>query len=270
MERLTVLSWLGVVVIIIFAILYLNEPVEEVLLSFDTELADDPETVEYVLGVLDEHDARATFFFTGEFALRYPELTREISAAHEVACHTMTHPRLAEVNETQLWWELGECKRVVENITNTTVLGFRAPYNLVDERTFVFLPELEYVYDASTFENFGWFYPKPSVHEIPISALGPLPLEDHPLIITLKLGDFAFFLMRMDKDSRVSLVFHPRNVFARQGAFEYLVSRYADDDVAFVAHQDVLQPAYVNNAKRMTPEVWEGSPAEILGIEPSE
>ncbi len=236
MRRATLLILLAIGVALILLIARFDHPVERVVLSFDTEPIDTPAMVAFVTSTLDQYGANATFFVTGEFAQAHPLLTKELAQKYEVACHTMTHPHLPEINDTQLRWELAECKRVVENLTGKPVKGFRAPYNLIDERTFALLQTLNYTYDASTFENLGWFYPPPNMTELPTSSLGILPLEDWPLLHYFHLGDFAYFLMREDHDAEVRLDLHPREVWHHRGAFQYLVSSYADDGVTFLTN----------------------------------
>ena len=53
----------------------------------------DPEDTPRILDLLDRHGARATFFFIGERAARFPEIVAEVlRRGHEVGHHTHTHP----------------------------------------------------------------------------------------------------------------------------------------------------------------------------------
>ncbi len=235
-HRLKLLLWVAAVVALLLLVSLFRQQTRTVLLSFDVEPVDTPASIAFITSTLDQYGANATFFVTGQYAEQHPDIVRNLSAKYEVACHTMTHPRLPEINGTALRWELAACKELVENLTNTTVRGFRAPYNLIDERAFALLKELNYTYDASAFENYAWFYPQPSITEIPTSSLGPIPLEDYPLVSLLHLGDLGYFLMRQDRDAREAFDLHPHHVFAHRGAFQYLVSSYADDDVRFLTY----------------------------------
>lgn len=52
-----------------------------------------PEDTPLVLDLLDQHDARATFFVKGQSAERYPGLIREIlRRGHQVSNHSWSHP----------------------------------------------------------------------------------------------------------------------------------------------------------------------------------
>lgn len=64
----------------------------EIVLTFDD--GPEPSTTPKVLDALDAHCIKATFFAVGQWAERYPELTREIVArGHTLGTHTWSHPR---------------------------------------------------------------------------------------------------------------------------------------------------------------------------------
>lgn len=63
----------------------------EVWLTLDD--GPDPDDTPRILDLLDEHQARATFFLIGERAARHPALVAEITRrGHEIGHHTHTHP----------------------------------------------------------------------------------------------------------------------------------------------------------------------------------
>jgi peptidoglycan-N-acetylglucosamine deacetylase len=63
----------------------------EVWLTLDD--GPDPDDTPRILDLLDQHQARATFFLVGERAARHPALVAEIARrGHEIAHHTHTHP----------------------------------------------------------------------------------------------------------------------------------------------------------------------------------
>lgn len=55
-----------------------------------------------ILDTLAKHKVRATFFITGEYIKRYPDLVRRIVAeGHEVGNHTYSHPHLTNWNRNR-------------------------------------------------------------------------------------------------------------------------------------------------------------------------
>lgn len=74
-----------------------------------------------VLDLLDARQARATFFITAEFALRFPAMVRRIAESplgHEIASHGYTHGDL-EPGHLLL------SRTTLEDIGRTSVTGFR-------------------------------------------------------------------------------------------------------------------------------------------------
>lgn len=66
-------------------------PRDEVWLTIDD--GPDEHDTPRILDLLEQHDARATFFVIGERAARHPALVAEIlRRGHEIAHHTHTHP----------------------------------------------------------------------------------------------------------------------------------------------------------------------------------
>lgn len=72
----------------------------------------------------------------------------------EIASHSHTHPLLANLTENQLRMEIGESKRILEEILGASVETFVVPYNEMsaeDERTI-----LEYYSNIRPLENVIW------------------------------------------------------------------------------------------------------------------
>jgi peptidoglycan/xylan/chitin deacetylase (PgdA/CDA1 family) len=80
-----------------------------------------------LLAMLDAAKIRATFFTTGETALRYPETVRAVAAAgHEIGCHGHTHRSFGTLSRAQAEEEL---ERAVDALGDHAPLRcFRAPY----------------------------------------------------------------------------------------------------------------------------------------------
>ncbi|MBX2951918.1 MAG: polysaccharide deacetylase family protein [Leadbetterella sp.] len=111
-----------------------------VMLTFDLEEFDIPEEygqevslydqlnvtclgMERLLEVLEKYRIPATFFTTGNFGRHRPELVRKLSENHEIASHAMYHAPSHAFQES----DIGESKRVLEEITGRPVTGFRMP-----------------------------------------------------------------------------------------------------------------------------------------------
>ncbi|MBQ6461373.1 polysaccharide deacetylase family protein [Candidatus Saccharibacteria bacterium] len=131
---------------------------KKVLLSFDIEEFDLPkehgaeisldegvkvsaEGLEKILELCKKREVKATFFCTGNFALKRPDLIRQIvKDGHEVACHGVDHfnPKSTDVVES---------KKIVEKVAGAKAVGYRQPrMSPIDYKE---LSKCGYKYDSS-------------------------------------------------------------------------------------------------------------------------
>ena len=76
-----------------------------------------------ILPVLDKHNISVTFFTTGNFAQKNPELIRLLSEKHEIASHALYHAPDHDFQERDILVS----KQILESITEKSVTGFRMP-----------------------------------------------------------------------------------------------------------------------------------------------
>jgi polysaccharide deacetylase family protein (PEP-CTERM system associated) len=112
-------------------------------------------SVDLLLQLLSDHDARGTFFVLGWLADRHPGIVRDIaSAGHEVASHGWDHRRVREQSPADFRTSVRETKALLEDLIGATVRGFRAPsFSIVRgcEWALDILLEEGYSYDSSLF-----------------------------------------------------------------------------------------------------------------------
>ena len=110
---------------------------------------------EKLLAIFEQYDVRGTFFVLGWVAERYPQLIRDIAAnGHEIACHGFSHRLVYEQSPQEFREETLRSKNLLEDITGTEVLGYRAAsYSIIRESLWALdiLDELGFVYDSSIF-----------------------------------------------------------------------------------------------------------------------
>jgi len=108
-----------------------------------------------LLAIFEEFDVRGTFFVLGWVAERYPQLVRNIAAhGHEIACHGYSHRLVYEQSPQEFYQETHRAKNLLQEITGSAVLGYRAAsYSIVRESLWALdiLVELGFVYDSSIF-----------------------------------------------------------------------------------------------------------------------
>jgi peptidoglycan/xylan/chitin deacetylase (PgdA/CDA1 family) len=96
-----------------------------------------------VLELLREYEARATFFVIGARVRERPGLLRRIvDEGHEVGSHTLTHPRLTEIEDHEVRSEILGGADAVEEVLGERPRLFRAPGFHADERVLAIVEEL--------------------------------------------------------------------------------------------------------------------------------
>jgi len=110
---------------------------------------------ERLLEIFEQAGVTATFFVLGWVAERYPDLVRRIAAGgHEIASHGYAHRLVYEMTPSEFAEDVRRAKAVLESVSGSPVLGYRAPsYSISRESLWaldVLLAE-GHVYDASIF-----------------------------------------------------------------------------------------------------------------------
>jgi peptidoglycan/xylan/chitin deacetylase (PgdA/CDA1 family) len=104
----------------------------EVWLTIDD--GPDPQDTPRILDLLEEHEARATFFLIGERAARHPELVAEIvRRGHEIGHHTHRHPTLSFwcAGRTRVRRELDDALAALATVApDTPIRRFRPPVGI--------------------------------------------------------------------------------------------------------------------------------------------
>ncbi|HDQ44207.1 MAG TPA: polysaccharide deacetylase family protein [bacterium] len=102
-------------------------------LTFDD--GPDPEYTPRVLDILGAGEVKATFFVTGEKALRHPGLVARIAReGHVVGNHGFSHTSLAFGKRETVLSEIERTDEAVRRITGRSPVPFRPPYGRFDPR----------------------------------------------------------------------------------------------------------------------------------------
>ena len=108
-----------------------------------------------LLDVFAEHDVKSTFFCLGWVAEKCPNVIRRIvDEGHELASHGYDHTRLNYLNHESFLQDVSKSKRILEDISGSAVIGYRAPSFSINEKTqwaYETLANLGFVYSSSTY-----------------------------------------------------------------------------------------------------------------------
>ncbi|MGB7925101.1 MAG: XrtA system polysaccharide deacetylase [Pyrinomonadaceae bacterium] len=82
-----------------------------------------------IFDLLEEHDAKATFFTLGWVAKKYPQLIKELAnAGHELGSHSYSHEKVYNQTCDKFRAEVRLTKEIIENITGQKVRTHRSPF----------------------------------------------------------------------------------------------------------------------------------------------
>ncbi len=82
-----------------------------------------------ILDLLDEYNAKATFFLVGIWVDKYPELVQAIAdRGHEIGNHSDSHAHFTQISESKIRAEMDSCSDKIETLTGVRPTLFRPPY----------------------------------------------------------------------------------------------------------------------------------------------
>jgi polysaccharide deacetylase family protein (PEP-CTERM system associated) len=148
-----------------------------------------------LLDLLDELDARATFFLLGMTVANHRELAAEIvRRGHEPACHGYAHERVYEQSREEFRADLEHAAESIEAVTGRRPVAYRAPAFSINRSTpwaYEALAEAGFRYDSSQYdsprvrERIGRIPASPyrldlpgdaELWELPVAVWGSLPV----------------------------------------------------------------------------------------------
>ena len=104
----------------------------KISLTFD--VAWENSNTQELIDILDEYDARATFFVTGDWCDRYPDDVKMFAdAGHEIQNHSDVHPHVKGMNVNDLITDTKSASQKIKDITGTEPTLYRAPYGEYDD-----------------------------------------------------------------------------------------------------------------------------------------
>ncbi|MFA5069729.1 MAG: polysaccharide deacetylase family protein [Patescibacteria group bacterium] len=105
-----------------------NTEKKQVIFTFDA--GSGIQSAQKILDTLKNHNLTATFFLTGKWIEKNPDLVEKMSVAgHEIFNHTYDHPHLTQISDAEIADELKKMDDLMLYYTNqTTKPYFRPPY----------------------------------------------------------------------------------------------------------------------------------------------
>lgn len=134
-----------------------------------------------ILEILGRNGARATFFFLGWVAERYPQLVRRVAdSGHEIACHSYWHRLAYKLSPEEFRNDTKLAKDVIQDACGREILGYRAPcfsFTQGTEWAHEILAELGFRYSSSICPVNHDIYSNASAPSLPHSVASGKLLE---------------------------------------------------------------------------------------------
>ncbi|AEE14212.1 polysaccharide deacetylase [Thermodesulfobium narugense DSM 14796] len=127
-----------------------------IVLTFDAGA--DGSRLPEILNILSENHVRATFFLTGPFCERYPNLVRKITAyGFEVGNHSYAHKDMTTMSNESIKEDILRAQEIIIKTTGQDPRPwFRPPYGARDDRVRGVLKSLGYETVYWTIDSLDW------------------------------------------------------------------------------------------------------------------
>lgn len=137
-----------------------------IALTFDD--GPDPVDTPEILKLLEQYNAKATFFIIGKHAERYPNIVRqEVEAGHELANHTFNHPFFNSRSSLEaIKAEMEYTEQVITQITGQKPTLFRPPGGYYSDRLIDAAKAFQYQVVLWSWHQDTEDWKRPGVHKI--------------------------------------------------------------------------------------------------------
>ncbi|MHB1255391.1 MAG: polysaccharide deacetylase family protein [Dethiobacteraceae bacterium] len=136
-------------------IYYVDTTEKKIAFSFDASWGSEFTT--RILEILRENKITTTFFLTGFWIEKYPELVKEIVAAgHELGNHTWTHPHLNALDKPGIKQELELVHTALNKLTGVESKLFRPPFGEYSNKVIEAANELDYLTIQWSIDSLDW------------------------------------------------------------------------------------------------------------------
>lgn len=107
--------------------------VKMVALTFDDGPSSNG-TTELILNLLQQNNAKATFFMLGERVVQNPAaLERIYKEGHELGSHSWNHPQLTKLSKQEIQKQINDTDEAIKKVTGTIPTVLRPPYGAIND-----------------------------------------------------------------------------------------------------------------------------------------
>lgn len=126
-----------------------------VSVTFDAAWGD--EDLDDILKILEEHNCKATFFVTGDWATRYPDAIKKIhQSGHDLGNHGANHKHMTQLSREEMLAEIEGCHTIIKTMTGADMTLFRAPYGDYSESVVLAAKSMDYYTIQWDVDSLDW------------------------------------------------------------------------------------------------------------------
>ncbi|HAA38392.1 MAG TPA: deacetylase [Firmicutes bacterium] len=136
-------------------IYYVDTTEPKIAISFDASWG--AEFTPKILEILRENKLKTTFFLTGLWIDKYPELVKQIAAeGHELGNHTATHPHLNSLDKEAIIKELTSVHNSLKELSGQEITLFRPPFGEYSNKVIETCSEFGYQTIQWSVDSLDW------------------------------------------------------------------------------------------------------------------
>lgn len=136
-------------------IYYVETEEKKIAISFDASWG--AEFTPRILKILREHEIKSTFFLTGFWIEKYPDMVKTIVAeGHELGNHTWTHPHLNTLEKASITNELERVHAALKDLWGKEPALFRPPFGEYSDKVIEAADELGYLTIQWSVDSLDW------------------------------------------------------------------------------------------------------------------
>jgi spore maturation protein CgeB len=142
-----------------------NTTIKQITFTYDAGA--DADGAKDILDVLKKHGVSCTFFLTGEWIEKFPELSRRIATeGHEIGNHSYNHPDFKQLSRNEMIKQVKDCHSTIFKIIGQKPSNlFRPPYGSIEKSILQAVGEAGYEYTIYwSLDTLDW--KQPSADEI--------------------------------------------------------------------------------------------------------
>jgi len=111
-----------------------------------------------------QNDARVTFFVTGQWAQKHPELLKEMSrAGHSIQNHGYKHLHFNQLSKEQTKEQIKKTEDIIFKTTGKRSRYFASPYGEFDDHLVENVTDMGYQYIMWSADTIDWQRPAPEI-----------------------------------------------------------------------------------------------------------